>query len=395
MAHAKFSPSAAHRWMRCPASWRQEQAFPDTTSQFAAEGSAAHFVAQMVLEGLGEPEDFIGHEVTEDGFTFTVDAEMAEFVGRYVAFCRGLMEQAQWHEVESESRFPAALQTLNDCWGTSDFVCQIGEVLHVVDLKYGQGVRVDAVDNEQLIIYGAAQVMGREAAGTGALVRKVVLTIVQPRIVPGPDWPTAELTRDELSEFVHKRLIPAIIACQELTPAFAAGDWCKFCKYRNVCAERAKASLAVAQDEFAMQPVGSLTPVQVAEILRKAEMLEPWVADARSYLLELLTKGVEVPGYKAVAKRASRQWVKEPEAVIRALRKAHPELKPKEFYRSEFVSVAQAEKLVGKAAVPAKLVASISSGFTLARDGDKRVGVTFTSGADDFAAITQENQKDN
>ena len=50
-AHAILSPSAAARWLKCPASVAMTASMPEETSLYALEGSIAHAVAESVLTG--------------------------------------------------------------------------------------------------------------------------------------------------------------------------------------------------------------------------------------------------------------------------------------------------------------------------------------------------------
>ena len=47
--HALLSPSSSHRWLLCPPSARLTEHYPDAGSDFAAEGSRAHAIAEAKL----------------------------------------------------------------------------------------------------------------------------------------------------------------------------------------------------------------------------------------------------------------------------------------------------------------------------------------------------------
>ena len=44
-----FSPSSAHRVLQCPPSLMLDKKFPDKGSEFAAEGTYAHAMAEFIL----------------------------------------------------------------------------------------------------------------------------------------------------------------------------------------------------------------------------------------------------------------------------------------------------------------------------------------------------------
>ena len=60
-AHAVLSASSAHRWLNCPGSVLLEREYPDSTSEFAAEGTLAHEICELKLrayaiEPMGKTE---------------------------------------------------------------------------------------------------------------------------------------------------------------------------------------------------------------------------------------------------------------------------------------------------------------------------------------------------
>ncbi len=128
-AHAKFSPSGAHRWIPCPGSLALEAAYPNTSSKFADEGTAAHEVAAKVLQdNLASAVDLVGTTVLIGGGTFVVDSDMAAFVDVYVNAIRQRIEAFKLqgalsvemyieHKVDFSSRIGVP-----DSFGTADCI---------------------------------------------------------------------------------------------------------------------------------------------------------------------------------------------------------------------------------------------------------------------------------
>lgn len=167
-AHAKFSPSGAHRWMPCPGSIALESDYPNESSEYADEGTAAHTIlAECLLEGKDAIEH-LGRVLTveqkdDDGNItssrdFTVDEEMAMHVQstlesvRRRAATRTLL-------VEQKVEFTKSIGTLEKQFGTSDIimVSTDGEEVDVEDFKYGAGVKVYASE-----IVGHEEVLNAE-----------------------------------------------------------------------------------------------------------------------------------------------------------------------------------------------------------------------------------------
>jgi len=92
-AHSRLGASIAHRWLACPGSVRLSYGIEDKQTIFAAEGSAAHELAEMCLrKNFAPAADFIGETIIVGNHTFEVDEEMAEAVQLYVDTVRALYE---------------------------------------------------------------------------------------------------------------------------------------------------------------------------------------------------------------------------------------------------------------------------------------------------------------
>jgi hypothetical protein len=123
-------------------------------------------------------------------------------------------------------------------------------------------------------------------------------------------------------------------------------------------------------DRVRAAQISALPAEQIGEYLKTADALEGWITDLRALAFQMLESGVEVPGYKLVAKRATRSWVNEDAA--KALLLAH--LPESELVETKMCSPAVVEKKLKKLklALPEGSTAAISSGNTLADVDDPR-----------------------
>ena len=62
-AHAKFSPSSLHRRLACIGSMAMEEGYPDSASEYAQEGTAAHFLAASCLKSDKNAADYVGETI--------------------------------------------------------------------------------------------------------------------------------------------------------------------------------------------------------------------------------------------------------------------------------------------------------------------------------------------
>lgn len=371
--HAVLSPSAAHRWLRCPGSVKLSESYPDTDSVDSRRGTFAHSIAARVLQDPEkEPSDFIGVTNKE----FTVDAEMAEHIKVYTDHVRGVQVLAGGRLLVEQKVQAAAY-----VWGTADAILHAGNWLHVFDFKYGAGVRVDATRNEQLLAYalGAANAMGPTSA---FLLEAISLHIVQPRT----DNPIREfqLTVDELQQWSGELVEGAERALADDAP-LVPGDHCRWCPARADCPALRQQALAVAQEVFPLIDVEPATPVptekdaktaakrmtaeQLSQALKLAPVLEQWLKTVREVAEHKLTQGEAVPGYKLVDSYGHRKWIDETSAAAQLQLYGVDPWEP-----PSLRSPAQVEKLLGKRA--AQLVDPLTirpvTGVKLAPESDPR-----------------------
>ena len=340
--HALLSPSSAARWMRCPASVVVTRDMPEDSSPYAIEGTCAHRLAELLLNGAdGFPADEAAKVIAAG-----VDPDsLLEPVRVYVDYVRSLGS-----EIVTEVSLDISLITKEpEARGTSDAVVFSEGVLHVCDLKYGKGEPVSADGNPQLAIYAGAALAAFDFLGE---IREVCMHIVQPRLNSISVW---RVSVDELMAFLGEvtvagarclRLLdengdPDTVPAEFFQPCAKA---CRFCRYRGKCSALAKYALSVAGLDLPAPLKASLDVQQLAYILDRIGLIKSWMDEVKAAAHAALMEGREVPGYKLVEGRAgSRTWTDESKA--EKLLKAWKV--PADFrYVKSLISPTQAEKLL-------------------------------------------------
>lgn len=134
--HALLSASGAHRWLACPPSATLEARLPDSSSAAAGQGTAAHELAEWKLRRA------LHDAPTTKPVSDWHDTEMDALTNDYVAFVqerlRGVRQACADPVVLIEQRLDFSY-VVPGGFGTGDCVIIAEPVLHIIDLKYGQG----------------------------------------------------------------------------------------------------------------------------------------------------------------------------------------------------------------------------------------------------------------
>ena len=117
------------------------------------------------------------------------------------------------------------------------------------------------------------------------------------------------ISRDDLYDWAEHVLKPAALEADEGNGEFHAGHWCRFCKARHICRERAKKNLELAAYEFAAPPL--LSDEEIVEILEKVDSLLRRANDVKEYALQEAVAGKKWDGYKLVEGRSVRKYTSE------------------------------------------------------------------------------------
>lgn len=374
--HAILGASSSHRWLACPGSVRLSAGLPSTTSAYAAEGTAAHELAEKCLSLGHDAADHLGETIVVNGTGYEVTDEMAEAVQVYLNVVRQeLAEAGEGAEFKVEQRFDLGW-LYPGLYGTNDaMVGQPFGTLKVFDYKHGAGVAVEAECNPQLLYYGLG-------AAYGDAYEEAELIIVQPRAYH-PDGPVRRyrIPIGELFGWAGSVLLPGAKATEDPAAPLVAGEHCRFCPAVAVCPQQHENALAVAKEAFAPVPQSppapeALTHEDLRRIMDAADMVESWLSAVRSHVRTLIETGMALPeelGYKLVAGRASRKWKSEDEAeqLLLALLS-----NPDDAYTRKLLSPAQAEKLLKGAAKQAlEPMVEVVRGVQLAPLSDKREAI--------------------
>ena len=346
--------STAKRVIACPGSVALVQKMPPKpSSKYADEGTLLHHVIAAVLETGKPPEDFLG--TFYNGVELTEDRLERKLLPALAALDEIDPDKLMEYDVEKVVGFGHVLPGV---FGSADLVGRIGDRGILVDWKFGDGVAVEAEENPQALFYIAAALHTTTTAWAFRDAAAIDVYIVQPPYVK--KW-TTDIARVRRFE---AELVLAVRAAEQPDAPLKTGDHCRWCAAKSVCplvtgaVERA--------DRAALKTVNV---DDLAAALDKIEVLEGWIKDAREMAQTLLENGVDVPGYKLVAKRATRQWVDEA-AALTALSEAG--LNATEL--TELKSPAQVEKVLKKHKIdmPEGLISSVSTGNTLANADDPR-----------------------
>lgn len=369
--HAVLSASGSHRWLNCTPSARSELEFEGRESEAASEGTAAHALAEHKLRRALKLRS--ARPVSK----YDSD-EMELCTDLYVEFILQSLEEAKEHcsdpivLIEQHLDFSCYVP---DGFGTGDCIIIGDGKLHIIDLKFGKGILVEAQNNPQMMLYAIGAL---EIFDSLYDISEVSMTIHQPRRENISTW---TIPVDELKEWAEEELKPKAILAYNGEGTYSPGEWCTFCRAAVKCRARAEEKMQLARFEFKQPPL--LTDAEIEDILTSLEDLTKWANEILAYATDAaINHGKEWRGYKVVLGRANRKYSDE-EAVAEAAKKAGY----RDIFKQSLITITEMEKLMGKDTfqeVLGGLVYKPPGKPTLVPNNDKRPAIHTSNAKNEF-----------
>lgn len=383
-AHAILSASSAHRWLACTPSAQIEAQLPDTASEYAAEGTFAHELAEIELrKALGETVRRPSSYRDSPYYTPAMEEHLAEYVA-------AVLERITEHRSHTPDPLILFEQRLDfSRWvpggfGTGDVVIVSDMGVEVIDLKYGRGVPVEAAGNPQLRLYALG---AYDAYCDLYELPTVTMTIIQPRL---DSRSTDTMAAKDLLKWAETYVQPRAQLAWAGEGDFVAGAHCQFCRIKATCRARAEANLELARLEFANP--AELSVEELADVLGHLDELVRWATDVKEHALDqAVNHGVRYPGWKLVEGRSNRKYTDQ-QAIASVL--AGAGYSGDQIYKPiELIGVSQMERLLGKKRFSELIGAYVEKPPgrpVLVPESDKRPELSSAAAAaTDFAEFTE------
>lgn len=358
MSHARLAPSDSKRWSSCTRaiSFVEENADrlpPPKDTKESSDGTKAHDWASKILTGKCTIED-------------VQPPEWRDPIQVYLDECDKLRGHA---DVYVESEVP--LFYMPGKIGTVDFAAVTMDALYINDLKFGEGVLVNAEGNTQLAIYAYSLICDLDGIYAFEDSNKVFIRIIQPRYSGDEKVKLWELTVGELRTFCDHIEAQAIVVLrhpeqQVFAPSEGDSGACRWCRAKAICQARHDAMQAGVLNEFEVieevecpsaltvetaqfealtgQVPHVLTEEQVTTLFKNADAIRSLLKHVEDYALEMANAGRALPGTKLVqGNKRNAEW-KDEKAAIAALKNSG--FKQVDYMKEKFVSPAQVRKLV-------------------------------------------------
>lgn len=341
--HALLSPSSSSRWLNCTPSARLAENKENKSSVYAEEGTLFHEICEYCLAqwnaGVWEPDPF-GEELPELKDDHLMHPLFKQEMFRHARnYCDFVMNE-NYNLEKSDGACKMLLEEKVDiseyapeCFGSVD--CQLvgRDTLIVIDLKYGEGVKVYAERNTQMMLYALGAIKGKPS------IKTIRLVIAQVRLNHFDVW---EISANDLLQWADKVLKPTAKKAFAGKGEQKTGDWCGFCPVKAQCRKQYE---AVVNDFDRYEYPELLTEDEICDLIEKIDKYKGWLESVNKFVYDEALRGHKWKGYKLVAGRSSRVITDEEAIRQDLLTKKYLE---DEIFNIKLKGIGDLEKLVGK-----------------------------------------------
>lgn len=341
--HAYLAPSGSSKWLECSVSLRLSEDVEDTEENEAAdEGTLAHEIGETLI------------------LAYSKQISRVECVSRLTDLARnkhytramlGYMEEyaiyviEQYHTVKAEDSTAELIieqkvsfdQYAPEGFGRVDNQILATRSLTIIDLKYGKGVAVSAINNTQLMLYALGALLASPHP-----VDTVRMVIYQPRLDSITEF---SMKSKDLITWAEQTLRPAAVKAWHGVGKAYPGAHCRFCKAKPFC--RANFEYQQKTINFMSKPIDTLTPAELADIIDKQDEVKRWLSAVIAHALKMLQDGKTIPRYK-IARSVGRRTITNAVKAAQILR-VEGGLKTSEIYKPrELNTLGDLEAILGK-----------------------------------------------
>lgn len=341
--HALLSPSSSSRWLNCTPSARLAENAENKSSVYAEEGTLFHEICEYCLAqwnaGVWEPDPF-GEELPELKDDHLMHPLFKQEMFKHARnYCDFVMNE-NYNLEKSDGECKLLLEEKVDiseyapeCFGSVD--CQLvgRDTLIVIDLKYGEGVKVYAERNTQMMLYALGAIKGKPS------IKTIRLVIAQVRLNHFDVW---EISANDLLQWADKVLKPTAKKAFAGKGEQKLGDWCGFCPVKAQCRKQYE---AVVSDFDKYEYPELLTEDEICDLIEKIDKYKGWLESVNKFVYDEALRGHKWRGYKLVSGRSSRVITDEEAIRQDLLAKKYLE---DEIFNIKLKGIGDLEKLVGK-----------------------------------------------
>lgn len=346
--HAILSPSARHRWSKCPASVTHHAKYPQTSSPAAMDGTFTHYLLEQLM--IGKTFNVGDIITTDEGDSFILDQDRLD---------RALVavDYVKQHNVDDGyTEYRVHFGDYPELNGSCDIWFVSNNTLYVVDYKDGVN-EVEVEENPQLEQYALGIIAGNEWSLKD--IWNIKLVIIQPKLKdfgkePIKEWSFHALeTAERFKKLLEER--DAALSPDAPTKFVAGEKQCQWCKHRPFCDEHVNKLLndsglttipiksVEIMDAVAKIDINTIENERLVKLIEAAPFLESLLNAAKDEVKRRLDEGQTIEGLKLVAGRGSRKWAIDEEKVVDVLTKMGV---PKSAcYETSLITVPKVEKL--------------------------------------------------